>query len=112
MPTPSWLPERWLLENVTVIASEYSRMLNVVYTSNEGILIFSANENYEGTYYTYIEQDGEGEFITLDDGREIYITHNVNRLTVTWLENNMEVFFSGDFTREEAIRMAESVKVP
>lgn len=112
MPTPSWLPERWLLENVTVIASEYSRMLNVVYTSNEGILIFSANENYEGAYYTYIEQDSEGEFITLDDGREIYITHNVNRLTVTWLENNMEVFFSGDFTREEAIRMAESVKVP
>lgn len=112
MPMPYWLPEGWQLNDITVIASEYSRILNVAYTNDDGILIFSANENYEGICYTYIEQDGEGEFITLDDGREIYITHNIDRLTVTWLENNMEIFFSGDFTREEAIRMAESVKIP
>ena len=112
MPMPYWLPEGWQLNDITVIASEYSRILNVAYTSDDRILIFNANENYEGICYTYIEQDSEGEFVTLNNGREIYITHNIDRLTVTWLENNMEIFFSGDFTREEAIRMAESVKVP
>lgn len=111
VPVINWLPEGWAAVDYNVGVLQFSRSCSVFYERGEKeVISYSVFETYDGTAYTYVEQDGEGEFVTLADGREIYITHNIDRLTVTWTEGKREFFFSGDFTREEAIRMAESVK--
>lgn len=110
IPAMTWLPDGWAPQQYIVVTSEYSRTLNIIYLRGEGSIVYTVYESYDGLSYTYVEQDGEGAHITLSDGRVVYVTHNVDRLSVSWTEGSWEFFFSGDVTREEAIRMAESIK--
>lgn len=97
----------------TVSTSEWMRAFDASYQKGEKDRIaYSVFETREGLSYTYVEQDEEGEFVTLPDGREVYVTTNMGWQSIAWMENDMQIVLTGSLTREEAIRMAESVKVP
>ena len=109
-PMPTWLPEglTWLSYNVG--ATTHGRNFTAIYLQGEGTIVYTVLENYEGLYYTAVEQSEEGEYITLASGQEVYITKNIDHLSLFWTANDVELMISGAFTREEAIRMAESVQ--
>lgn len=110
-PLITWLPEDMEPLQYTVGTSSMSRNFCASYMRNESVTVYTVLENYDGFSYGYIEQDGEGEYITLSNGKEVYITTNMGYLTVCWTEQNMEIMLSGILTRDEAIRMAESIQV-
>ena len=113
MPVITWMPEGWTADMYTVGVVGSMRTLTASYQKSEqGYLVYTVYESREGLSYTYVEQDEEGEYVKLSDGREVYVTTNMEWLSVAWMENNMQLLISGSLTREEAIRMAESVKVP
>lgn len=110
-PMPTWLPDgaSWL--TATVGTTTVGRNLSAIYMYNDSTLIYTIFENYEGETYTAVEQSEEGEYVTLSTGAEAYITRNIDYRTIFWTENSIEYLISGLITREEAIRMAESVRV-
>ena len=110
-PLPTWMPggATWLAYNVG--ATSMSRNLSAVYLYNEATLVYTIYENYDGHTYTAVEQSEEGEHVTLATGQEVYITKNLDYLTIFWTDDSKEFMLTGLITREEAIRMAESVRV-
>lgn len=111
LPVIQWIPDRFELDvyNVNVMAE--LRSCTSVYQSEEGPIIFEATDYFDPTLaYTYISQDGMGEYITLKNGVEVYATTNAGYQTLAWEEGQVSFLISGSFTREEAIRMAESVR--
>ena len=110
-PMPTWLPDgaTWLTANVG--ATSRSRNLSAIYLYNESTLLYTVYESYDGRTYTAVEQSEEGEFVTLSTGQEVYITRNIDYLTIFWTNDSIEYMISGLITREEAIRMAESVAI-
>lgn len=113
MPIITWMPEGWTADMYTVSALGSMRTLTASYQNGEtGRIVYTIYENRDGLSYTYVEQDGEGEHVKLSDGREVYVTTNMEWQSVAWMQNDMQLLVSGSITREEAIRMAESVKIP
>ena len=58
----------------------------------------------------WFPQSEEGEYITLANGVQAYITTNVNRHTITWQEDYTVYHLSGVVSREELLRMVESIR--
>lgn len=113
LPLPSWLPERFSVITYEIFVSEELRSCTILHVSDDGTLIYQVTDYFDPTSaYSYIEQDGEGEYVTLPDGRVIYVTTNVQYYTATWSTDREHIVLSGAITREEAIRMAESVRIP
>ena len=113
LPVITWMPKGWTANMYTVGVVGSVRTFTASYEKgDEAVLVYTIYENRDGMSYTYVEQDGEGEHVKLSDGREVYVTTNMEWQSVAWVENDMQLLISGSLTREEALRMAESVKVP
>lgn len=113
LPVLNFLPEGTALNSYSVSVLDVCRSCLTTYLTKDGIILFQVREFFEASSaYTYVEQDGEGEHVQLSNGQQVYITTNGPYLTVTWQNEENDFMLSGSFTREEAIRMAESVKVP
>jgi len=111
LPVLHWIPERFSTDVYNVNVTEDFRSCTAVYVSDDGPIIFEINDYFDPTTaYTYISQDGVGEYITLGNGVEVYATTNAGYQTMTWAQGRMSYLISGSFTREEAIRMAESIR--
>lgn len=111
LPLPTWVPERFAVLAYNVAVFEEARSCTIIHQSDDGTLIYQVTDYFEPTSaYGYVEQDGEGEYIMLSGGREVYLTTNAFYFTVTWNTDTEHIFISGSLTRDEAIRMAESVK--
>lgn len=112
LPALTFLPEGAALDGYSVSVLEVCRTCLTTYLTEDGIILFQVREFFEPTSaYTYVEQDGEGEHVQLSTGQTVYITTNGPYLTVVWQDGVNDFMLSGSFTREEAIRMAESVQV-
>lgn len=120
LPIPTWIPERY---------ESYQIMLNVMVNDEQELLrefcwiITTPDQKdsviFSWTFYTdlesamtYVEQNEEGEYVTLSNGQSIYCSSNYQYESAVWIDGATEYFLGGSLTREEAIRMAESVKVP
>lgn len=109
-PMPTWLPDGATWLSADVGTTSVGRNLTAVYLHNDSTMLFTIFENYDGYTYTAVEQSEEGEYVTLSTGPEAYITRNIDYRTIFWTDNSIEYMISGLITREEAIRMAESVR--
>lgn len=111
LPVLQWIPDRFSADIFNVTVMEDFRSCTAVYNSDGGPIIFEITDYFDPTAaYTYISQDGTGEYITLDNGTQVYATTNAGYQTLVWAKGRVNFLISGSFTREEAIRMAESVQ--
>lgn len=111
LPVLRWIPDRFSADIFNVTVMEDLRSCTAVYNSDGGPIIFEITDYFDPTSaYTYISQDGMGEYITLDNGTQVYATTNAGYQTLAWAKGRVSFLLSGSFTREEAIRMAESVR--
>lgn len=112
-PAPQWLPEGWLPETYNVNLVETAADLTIIYTQEATgarlIYQFTRYADYS-SIYQYVEQDGEGTIHTTPEGTQIYLTSNLGRQTASWHAGLTTCMLSGDVTREELIRIAESVR--
>ena len=119
-PIPTWIPERY---------ESYQIMLNVMVDGEQELLrefcwiVATPDQKdsviFNWTFYadiesamTYVEQNEAGEYVTLSNGQSIYCSSNYQYESAVWIDGATEYFLGGSLTREETIRMAESVKVP
>ena len=111
LPALTFLPEGAFVDSYNVTVLEVSRECLTVYITADGVILFQVREYFDPTSaYTYVEQDGEGEHVQLSTGQRVYITTNGPYLTVVWQDGVNDFMLSGSITRDEAIRMAESIQ--
>ncbi len=111
IPMFTWLPEGAQWTGCTVIVDECERSFDVRYKVGEKIIAYSVVEYLdEEPGNVNVFQDGEGEYITLSDGREVYITTNYQYQSIVWSEDYTVFIYSGAVSRGDAIRMVESIE--
>lgn len=113
LPRFGWLPEKATLTDIYVDVYEQppTRDILIRYEFPHGScqLLISDIAAGEGGMF-YIFQDGEGEYRTLQNGQEVYITTNGSRQVIVWQKGYTIYQLSCNVTLEEAIRMAESIR--
>lgn len=109
---PHWMPIGWSIQQYNVILTETSSSLSIVYIhENSGELIsYTYYVLFDYDLYMLVEQDKEGDIESLNDGRKVYITKNINRFTASWNLDHIEFLLTGNMSKEHLIKIIESVK--
>ena len=113
-PMPTWLPEGgWMLMEYygTFIGDSYS--YGVVYEKVNEKYILGYNFTYEDKpeYIAAVyAQDGEGDYIEVKNGFEIYITTNNGKTVAIWHDNTTMADLGGPISEEDVIQMIESIQ--
>lgn len=120
LPIPTWMPERYESYQImlNVMADEKQELLRefcwiILTPDQEDSVIYNwTRYNDISSAMTYVEQNEAGEYVTLSNCREIFCSSNFQYESAVWVNGAEEFFIGGSLTREEAIRMAESVRIP
>lgn len=112
-PQPTWLPEGWEIWDYYAFVDECDQFYAVTY-AKEGeqyhlTYIHETADDVE-TLAISIPQDGTGNYVTLDNGLNIYLTMNVDRPVAVWTTTNGCSNISGPVTTEELIKIISSIQ--
>ena len=109
IPQLTWLPESIKLELVDACTSPATRIADFLY--KDPYILFSVMDYFTGEFGNlWFPQDEEGEYQTLANGQNIYITTNYGRLTIIWQQGFTIYSLSTEASLEDAIRMIESIR--
>lgn len=111
IPRLTWVPGDAVLTHLIAEVCDMDRTVVIRYENEQGsILLMIDNFFAEEIAMMWFPQSEEGEYITLANGVQAYITTNVNRHTITWQEDYTVYHLSGVVSREELLRMVESIR--
>lgn len=112
---PNWAPKNSTEIEYYVGLTEININLTMAYvdtvTGETIMYMYYHFFDYDGMHIM-IEQDGQGEYVTISDGRKIYTTTNMGHCTAYWSDGLTQYMISGTITYDDLLRMAESVKTP
>lgn len=111
IPRMNWLPGDAVLTHLFVEVSDMDRTVVIRYENDQGSIFLTIDNFFtEEIAMMWFPQNEEGEYITLANGVQAYITTNVTRHTITWQEGYTVYHLSGVVSREELLRMMESIR--
>lgn len=109
---PTWMPSNWSVYEYGLELSNVLSSFTITYqndTTGAGIV-------YETTVYfaldqmtEIVEQNERGEYVTIANGTQIYVSSNFDYISATWNTNNTSYFLGGTITEEQLIRIIESI---
>lgn len=109
---PTWMPSNWSVYEYGLELSNVLSSFTITYqndTTGAGIV-------YETTVYfaldqmtEIVEQNEKGEYVTIANGTQIYVSRNFDYISATWNTNNTSYFLGGTITEEQLIRIIESI---
>ena len=109
---PTWLPEGWNPEQFNLVVSKALSRFSIAYHNEKNDMLIryiSINYKQPDEAMTSIEQDENGEYYHWD-GKEVYVTTNVDRTVGIWLLGTQRFRVSGPITNQELKRIIESIK--
>ena len=106
---PTWLPDGFELEDLKVHSEmRTSISFNAAYTNKEQFVVIAISLLYYEPYGT-LEKD-EGDVLLYEkSGIEHYIMTNNGQNIVAWMNGNLECRIAGDISRDELIRIVDSI---
>ena len=106
---PRWLPDGFVLEDLKVHSEmRTSISFNAAYTNEEQFVIIAITLLFNEPYGT-LEKD-EGDVQAYEKGGiEHYIMTNNGQNIVAWMNGNLECRIAGDISRDELIRIVDSI---
>ena len=105
---PSWLPDGYTHEDITVIQSPKETSVHAIYENNNLELIIRIRQSI-GVEPEQIEKNDELLEIYTVDGVEYYIFSNTETLHTTWILGEIECQIVGKITIEEMKAMIDSI---
>ena len=108
-PRLTWLPEGAKLEMVIATTIPELRIADIRY--KEPAIFFSAQDHVLGEIGNFwVPQDDVGEYRTLSNGQEVYITTNYGKYSIVWQKGLVIYHLFTEASLEDALRMVESVR--
>lgn len=109
IPQLTWLPEGVRLEFVCAATVPEMRIADFVY--REPSIYLSILDHITGEIGNFwVPQDEEGEYRTLSNGQQVYITTNYGKYSIVWQQGYVIYHLTTDASLEDAIRMVESIR--
>lgn len=109
---PTWMPSDWSVYEYGLELSNVLSSFTVTYQNDTT----GASIVYETTVYfaldqmtEIVEQNEKGEYVTITNGTQIYISSNFDYISATWNTNNTSYFLGGSITEEQLVRIIESI---
>lgn len=109
---PTWMPSNWSVYEYGLELSNVLSSFTITYQND----ITGAGIVYETTVYfaldqmtEIVEQNEKGEYVTIANGTQIYVSRNFDYISATWNTNNTSYFLGGTITEEQLIRIIESI---
>lgn len=105
---PTWIPERYMLRDITVDENPMQRMYIAFYKDGENSLKITVQ-----TYLLESPEKIEIQETPLEvykvSGAEYYIIENDSQLRAAWIKDSHECYISGELTIEEIKTMIDSI---
>ena len=109
IPQFAWLPEGAKLERINAATLRRMRTATLLY--QDPYVLFCLEDNFTGEFgNAWFPQDDVGEYRTLSNGQQVYITTNYGRCTIIWQQGFINYSLATDASLEDAIRMVESIR--
>lgn len=105
---PSWIPERYQLEDIRVNEVPSRKTYIVLYKNGDDSLQILV-QTYQTSDSENIEVEKEPLEIYEVSGVQYYIVANDEQLRAVWRKDSYECYISGDLTIEEIKRMIDSI---
>ncbi len=109
---PTWLPAEYKLESLNAFESDYKTCFNAIYTRTidnikEELSINIVKKQNEVNIIYEIDEKGAELYTT--NNIDHYIADNLGKERIVWRNLNIECYISGDFTKQEAKKMLDSI---
>ena len=105
---PTWIPERFTLDEVSVIEMPEMTIILAYFYYADSSLVFQI-DTVDHDLITLFEKDPGEPTIYSRDGINHYIISNYGRTTALWTTGHFDISFSGDISESEATRMIDSI---
>ncbi len=113
VPMPTWIPDGWIAEPyaATTFAGSWDFCSYYDNPDAETLLLYDCGYAKDPSALSIgFPQDGEGEMQKLKTGETVYFSTNVGDVLAVWEKGNMYFYIGGPITKDEAIRMIESIQ--
>lgn len=110
---PTWIPEGWHIDYYSIDSAQTFIRFAITYSNTvaDSHLIFDSVTYDDITNLrTELEQNQSGEYITLDDGINVYLTDNISNLSVCWVKDRTKYVLSGPISQEELLQCIMSIE--
>ena len=107
---PTWLPERYTLDDVDVLAMDdpFLRTFSASYTDGEGRVSISII-SYEGEPATQVQKIGGLVGSKVKDGITFYLIQNTENNTIAWHTDQYEYFLASKEGTDILLKITESM---
>ena len=111
LPTPSWIPESWSIQECYFTRNALFSQLSIYYNlGKEQILAFTGTEySDKDLVTTLIEQSCQGNCINMS-GKDVYVSRNIDGNIYVWSHDLKLYTVYGKADFNEIIKIIESVK--
>ncbi len=106
---PTWMPEGYMRERISVEEGFYLRMVSVRYSSEDGVIRLSINRMVDGHGMTIQQGGGLLELYTVN-GVDYYIFQNYDTLISAWYADGYEYNIAGEISVEEMKEIINSIE--
>ena len=113
VPMPTWIPDGWVAEPYAAYTFAGTWDFTSFYANPdvETLLLYECGYAEDPSMISIgFPQDGEGQTQKLKTGETVYFSTNVGDVLAVWEKGNMYFFIEGPITKDEIIRMIESIQ--
>lgn len=106
---PTWIPEDYVLETVTVRDSDGLLRISGVYIGSNGDLMIRVTFHRNDEYWTNaVEREDGGNIYTLQ-GREYFVVTNADQSKIGWVQDEYFYEVTGQLTEKEINDILKSI---
>lgn len=108
LPVPNWIPDGYELIEVTISRMQNSLSYTEIYhNGSETLTVFIITDS--PTQTSRYEKDSTPVEVYKTHGITFYLMSNIDRKKAVWIQDGYECSISGVITREELIKMIDSI---
>ncbi len=110
---PTWIPEGWHIDYYSIDSAQMFMRFAITYSNAvaDSHLIFDSVTYDDMTNLrAELEQNQSGEYITLGDGINVYLTDNISNISVCWVNDRTKYVISGPISQEELLQCIKSIE--
>lgn len=107
---PTWIPDRYVIEGVTVISSNDTIIISGRYTNNDNMLFIRTALGFEEAFT--FEEDGSDNYFTYEvNGFPFILSTNLAQKRAVWTCDGYTYSISGTITEDSLKEMLDSIQI-
>lgn len=107
---PTWIPERFTIDRVTVLKTDDSTIIGGKYLSGEDELLIRGTADF-GEDFTFEDDLADNHFIYTANGIAFILSTNMDEERAVWAANGYSYSAGGNITEAELKQMLDSIQI-